>query len=188
MKKETVPNSPVCIWSFTSLIVLIALIVLKKLRLLITLRLHRLLLLLRLLIFAAFRISMWTWAKENWFFTHRLCSGIVDDEPQGYTVFTDLISIERAAICTAHPATLPMMGPHTFKRWPQTVQQCPQPCCNHWSSPEEHTVLTFRLGWLRSLNLLGRAVLSIISCCPKKTPERAIHGPPRSFDYCNYFN
>ena len=57
------------------------------------------------------------------------------------TVPTDLISIERAAICAAHPATLLMMGPHAFKRWPQTVQQCPPPCCNPCGLPEEeHTV------------------------------------------------
>jgi len=37
--------------------------------------------------FAAFRINMWNHAKERRFLTHRLCSRIVDDEPQleGYT-------------------------------------------------------------------------------------------------------
>ena len=84
MKKETIPNSLVCIWSFTSLIAFIALVLLMKLRSLIKLRLLRLLMLLRLLIFAAFRINMWTWAKDRRFLTHRLCSRIVDDEPQGY--------------------------------------------------------------------------------------------------------
>jgi hypothetical protein len=43
------------------------------------------LILLRLLMFAAFRINMWTRAKERRFLTHRLCSCILDDEPQGYS-------------------------------------------------------------------------------------------------------
>ena len=80
MKKETTPNSPVCIWSFTSLIAFIALILLMNLRLLMILRILLLLMLLRLLMFAAFRINMWTRAKERRFLTHRLCSRIVDDE------------------------------------------------------------------------------------------------------------
>ncbi len=39
---------------------------------------------LRLLMLAAFRINMWTRAKERRFLTHRLCSRILYDEPQGY--------------------------------------------------------------------------------------------------------
>ncbi len=85
MKKETTPNSPVCIWSFTSLIAFIALTLLINLRLLMILKIPMVLILLRLLMFAAFRINMWTWAKERRLLTHRLCSRIVDDEPQGYS-------------------------------------------------------------------------------------------------------
>ena len=48
------------------------------------LRIPMVLILLRLLMFAAFRINMWTRAKERRFLTHRLCSRILDDEPQGY--------------------------------------------------------------------------------------------------------
>ena len=55
------------------------------LRLLMILRIPMVLILLRLLMFAAFRINMWTQAKERRFLTHRLCSCILDDEPQGYS-------------------------------------------------------------------------------------------------------
>ena len=55
-----------------------------NLRLLMILRILMVLILLRLLMFAAFRINMWTRAKERRFLTHRLCSRILDDEPQGY--------------------------------------------------------------------------------------------------------
>ncbi len=37
--------------------------------------------------FVAFRINMWNRAKERRFLTHRLCSRIKDDEPQGYAAF-----------------------------------------------------------------------------------------------------
>ena len=77
MKKETTPNSPVCIWSFKSLIAFIALILLITF---IMLSILMLLMLLGLLMFAAFRINMWTRAKERRFLTHRLCSRIVDGE------------------------------------------------------------------------------------------------------------
>jgi hypothetical protein len=33
---------------------------------------------------AAFRINMWTWAKEQRFLTHRLCPSIQKDQPQRF--------------------------------------------------------------------------------------------------------
>jgi hypothetical protein len=37
--------------------------------------------------FSAFRINMWTRAKERRFLTHRLCSRVNGDQPQGYAAF-----------------------------------------------------------------------------------------------------
>ena len=39
------------------------------------------------IIFAAFRINMWTRAKERRYLVHRLCSRIKDDQPQGFAAF-----------------------------------------------------------------------------------------------------
>ncbi len=39
------------------------------------------------MIYAAFRINMWTLAKERRFLTHRLCSCTKDDRPQGFAAF-----------------------------------------------------------------------------------------------------
>ena len=36
---------------------------------------------------AAFRINMWARAKERRFLSHRLCSRIKDDQPQGFAAF-----------------------------------------------------------------------------------------------------
>jgi hypothetical protein len=38
-------------------------------------------------VMAAFCINMWTLAREQRFLTHRLCSRIKYDQPQGYAVF-----------------------------------------------------------------------------------------------------
>jgi hypothetical protein len=40
-----------------------------------------------LTLLTAFRINAWTRAKERRFLTHRLCSRIRDDQPQGYAAF-----------------------------------------------------------------------------------------------------
>jgi hypothetical protein len=40
-----------------------------------------------LTILTAFRINAWIRAKERRFLRHRLCSRIIDDQPQGYAAF-----------------------------------------------------------------------------------------------------
>ncbi len=71
---ETTPNNLVCSIKFINLSRYFCLVYI--------------LYLVYLLIFsAAFRINAWTRAKERRFFTHRLCSRIINDQPQGYAAF-----------------------------------------------------------------------------------------------------